>query len=42
MLEGEVLMASIEAAVRTGRSYIGMEMDETYFNIVKGRVENEL
>jgi site-specific DNA-methyltransferase (adenine-specific) len=46
--EGDVVLDNVMgsgpvgvAAVRTGRSYIGMEMDETYFNIAKGRVENE-
>lgn len=30
------------ACIRTGRKFIGIENNETYFNIAKTRIQNEL
>ena len=30
------------ACIHTNRNFIGMELDETYFNIAKNRIEEEL
>ena len=30
------------ACKNTGRKFIGMELDENYFNIAKERIENEI
>lgn len=30
------------ACIRTGRKFIGIEIDETYFEIARKRLENEL
>ena len=30
------------ACINTNRNFIGIELDETYFNIAKERIENEI
>lgn len=34
--------STILAAIKTNRNYIGFELDETYYNIAKERINNEL
>lgn len=42
LLETDLEVKEWVACVNTNRNFIGMELDETYFNIAKERIEKHL